>query len=200
MRYTPDKQTAIIKIDIFTRYLTDGIKKQLLETKSKGAKNIVFDLTLNRGGSVQATWEILGYLANNKYKYNKYYPLSKDKVITNIKSKVDNKEFNFKYFILTSPINYSAGNMFAAVSKNNNLAKIIGYKSAGGGSEVRVSVLPTGTIIRRSGNYALSDSDFKSYELGVKPDIEFEKKSNEYDLDKLFDLDYIQKIVNESNK
>ncbi len=200
VRYTPDKQTAIIKIDIFTRYLTDGIKKQLLEAKSKGAKNIVFDLTLNRGGSVQATWEILGYLANNKYKYNMYYPLSKDKVITNIKSKVDNKEFNFKYFILTSPINYSAGNMFAAVSKNNNLAKIIGYKSAGGGSEVRVSVLPTGTIIRRSGNYALSDSDFKSYELGVKPDIEFEKKSNEYDLDKLFDLDYIQKIVNESNK
>lgn len=200
VRYTPDKQTAIIKIDIFTRYLTDGIKKQLLDAKSKGAKNIVFDLTLNRGGSVQATWEILGYLANNKYKYNKYYPLSKDKVITNIKSKVDNKEFNFKYFILTSPINYSAGNMFAAVSKNNNLAKIIGYKSAGGGSEVRVSVLPTGTIIRRSGNYVLSDSDFKSYELGVKPDIEFEKKSNEYDLDKLFDLGYIQKIVNESNK
>lgn len=132
VRYTPDRQTAIIKIDIFTRYLTDGIKKQLLEAKSKGAKNIVFDLTLNRGGSVQATWEILGYLANNKYKYNKYYPLSKDKVITNIKSKVDNKELNFKYFILTSPINYSAGNMFAAVSKNNNLAKIIGYKSAGG--------------------------------------------------------------------
>ncbi len=54
VRYTPDKQTAIIKIDFFTRYLTDGIKKQLLETKSKGAKNIVFDLTLNRGGSVQA--------------------------------------------------------------------------------------------------------------------------------------------------
>lgn len=200
VRYTPDKQTAIIKIDIFTRYLTDGIKKQLLDAKSKGAKNIVFDLTLNRGGSVQATWEILGYLAKDRYKYNKYYPLSKDKVITNIMSKVDNKEFNFKYFILTSPINYSAGNMFAAVSKNNNLAKIIGYKSAGGGSEVRVSVLPTGTIIRRSGNYVLSDTDFKSYELGVEPDIEFEKKSNEYDLDKLFDLDYIQKIVNESNK
>ncbi|MCE6061829.1 peptidase S41 [Mycoplasmopsis agalactiae] len=200
VRYTSDRQTAIIKIDIFTRFLTDGIKKQLLEAKNKGAKNIVFDLTLNRGGSVQATWEILGYLAKNSYKYNKYYPLSKDKAITNIKSKVDNKEFNFKYFILTSPINYSAGNMFAAVSKNNNLAKIIGYQSAGGASEVRVSVLPTGTITRRSGNYTLSDSDFKSYELGVKPDIEFEKKNSEYDLDKLFDLDYIQKIVNESNK
>lgn len=200
VRYTSDKQTAIIKIDIFTRFLTDGIKKQLLEAKNKGAKNIVFDLTLNRGGSVQATWEILGYLAKDSYKYNKYYPLSKDKVITNIKSKVDNKEFNFKYFILTSPINYSAGNMFAAVSKNNNLAKIIGYQSAGGASEVKISVLPTGTIIRRSGNYALSDSDFNSYELGVKPDIEFEKKNNEYDFDRLFDLNYIQKIVNESNK
>ncbi|WHL54717.1 hypothetical protein HYE17_04900 [Mycoplasmopsis bovis] len=76
----------------------------------------------------------------------------------------------------------------------------MGINQLGGGSEVRVSVLPTGTIIRRSGNYVLSDTDFKSYELGVEPDIEFEKKSNEYDLDKLFDLDYIQKIVNESNK
>nr|WP_307940881.1 hypothetical protein [Mycoplasmopsis bovis] len=67
---------------------------------------------------MQATWEILGYLANrDRYKYNKYYPLSKDKVITNIMSKVDNKEFNFKYFILTSPINYSAGNMFASSFK-----------------------------------------------------------------------------------
>ncbi|WHO18509.1 hypothetical protein HYD41_04830 [Mycoplasmopsis bovis] len=76
----------------------------------------------------------------------------------------------------------------------------MGINQLGGGSEVRVSVLPTGTIIRRSGNYVLSDTDFKSYELGVEPDIEFEKKSNEYDLDKLFALDYIQKIVNESNK
>nr|WP_307921309.1 hypothetical protein [Mycoplasmopsis bovis] len=35
VRYTPDKQTAIIKIDIFTRYLTDGIKKQLLDCQKQ---------------------------------------------------------------------------------------------------------------------------------------------------------------------
>ncbi|EIN15313.1 Hypothetical protein, predicted lipoprotein [Mycoplasmopsis agalactiae 14628] len=199
VRYTKDNQTAIIKIDILTRYTTDGLKKQLLEAKDKGAKNIIFDLTLNRGGSVQATWEILGYLTNQKFKYNKFYPLTKDKTITNIKSEVWQPEFNFKYFILNSPINYSAGNMFAAVAKNNNLAKIIGYKSAGGASEVRISVLPTGTIIRRSGNYTLCNLGFNSYEFGVEPDIEFDKKNDEYDLEKLFDLEYIEQVVNKSN-
>lgn len=199
VRYTKDNQTAIIKIDILTRYTTEGLKKQLSEAKDKSVKNIVFDLTLNRGGSVQATWEILGYLTNQKFKYNKFYPLTKDKTITNIKSKVWQPEFNFKYFILNSPINYSAGNMFAAVAKNNNLAKIIGYKSAGGASEVRISVLPTGTIIRRSGNYTLCNLGFNTYELGVEPDIEFDKKNGEYDFEKLFDLEYIKQIINKSN-
>ncbi|SYV90432.1 Uncharacterised protein, partial [Metamycoplasma alkalescens] len=54
--------------------------------------------------------------------------------------------------------------MLAAVSKNNNLAKIIGYQSAGGVSEVKISVLPTGLILRRSGNYTLSDFNKNSYE------------------------------------
>lgn len=48
-----------------------------------------------------------------------------------------------------------------------------------------------GIIIRRSGNYVLSDFDFNFYELGVKLDIEFEKKNNEYDFDKFFDFNYI---------
>ncbi|ENY53788.1 Hypothetical protein, predicted lipoprotein [Metamycoplasma alkalescens 14918] len=197
IRYTKDKKTAIIKIDQISRYTTEGLNKQLTEAKAKGAVNIVFDLSLNRGGSVQATYEILGYLSDKNFKYNKYYPLTQDTKIIEIKSNVGKKDFN--YFILTSPITYSAGSLLAAVSKNNNLAKIIGYQSAGGVSEVKISVLPTGLILRRSGNYTLSDFNKNSYEWGVKPDFEFDKK-NGYEFEKLFNLDYIQEVVNQLTK
>ncbi|UZK64020.1 S41 family peptidase [Mycoplasma mycoides subsp. capri] len=196
IRYTNDNKTAIIKIDIISRYTVEGIKRQLEEIKNKNTvKNVIFDLTLNRGGSVPATFILLGYLTNQSFKYHKFYPNTNNKEILDIKSKID--KFGFKYYILTSPINYSAGNTFASISKTNKIAKIIGYQSGGGASEVRLSVLPNGMIIRKSSMYTLTDNNWNSYELGVKPDIEFDK-SKGYDFKKLFDLNYIQNIVNKN--
>ncbi|QVJ95753.1 S41 family peptidase [Mycoplasma mycoides] len=196
IRYTNDNKTAIIKIDIISRYTVEGIKRQLQEIKSKNkVENVVFDLTLNRGGSVPATFILLGYLTDQSFKYHKFYPNTNNKEILDIKSKIG--KFDFKYYILTSPINYSAGNTFASISKTNKIAKIIGYQSGGGASEVRLSVLPNGMIIRKSSMYTLTDNNWNSYELGVKPDIEFDK-SKGYDFKKLFDLNYIQNIVNKN--
>ncbi|CBW54056.1 Conserved hypothetical protein, predicted lipoprotein and peptidase [Mycoplasma mycoides subsp. capri LC str. 95010] len=196
IRYTNDDKTAIIKIDIISRYTVEGIKRQLEEIKSKNTiQNVVFDLTLNRGGSVPATFILLGYLTDQSFKYHKFYPNTNNKEILDIKSKIG--KFNFKYYILTSPINYSAGNTFASISKTNKIAKIIGYQSGGGASEVRLSVLPNGMIIRKSSMYTLTDNNWNSYELGTQPDIEFDK-SKGYDFKKLFDLDYIQNIVNKN--
>ncbi|WFQ95307.1 S41 family peptidase [Mycoplasma feriruminatoris] len=198
VRYTNDKKTAIIKIDIFTRDTITGVKKQLEEIKNKNeVQNVVFDLTLNRGGSVPATYIILGFLTDQIFKYHKLYPNTNDKEILDIKSKIG--KYNFKYYILNSPINYSAGNTFASISKTNKLAKIIGYQSAGGASEVRVSILPNGMIIRKSSLYTLTDDKWNSYEFGAKPDIEFDKTKG-YDFKKLFDLNYIQTIINNDQK
>lgn len=195
IRYTNDNKTAIIKIDIFHKWYTvDAVKKQLEEIKNnKTVKNVVFDLSLNRGGSIVAVYQILGYLTDQKYNYHKLYPTTNDKQILQIQSKVG--RFDFNYYILSSPINYSAGNSFAAISKTNKLAKIIGFNSGGGASEVRISILPTGSIIRKSSIYTLTDQKWNSYEYEVKPDIEFDK-TNDYDFKKLFDLDYIQTVIN----
>ncbi|KJQ45751.1 S41 family peptidase [Mycoplasma mycoides subsp. mycoides] len=196
IRYTKDNKTAIIKINIISRDTIAGVKKQLEEIKNKNTfKNVIFDLTLNRGGSLPSTFILLGYLTNQSFKYHKFYPNTNNKEILDIKSKIG--KFDFKYYILTSPINYSAGNVFAAVSKTNKIAKIIGYQSAGGASEVRLNVLPNGMIIRKSSMYTLTDNNWNSYEFGTQPDIEFDK-SKGYDFKKLFDLDYIQNIVNKN--
>ncbi|WP_434324395.1 S41 family peptidase [Mycoplasma capricolum] len=198
IRYTKDNKTAIIKIDIITRDTIEGVKNQLRQIKSKNEiKNVVFDLTLNKGGSVIATFIILGFLTNQSFKYHKLYPNTNNKEILNIKSNIG--KFDFNYYILNSPINYSAGNTFASIIKTNKLAKIIGYKSGGGASEVRLAILPTGTIIRKSSLYTLTDNNWNSYELGVDPDIEFKKDKN-YNFNSLFDLEYIQNIINNDQK
>lgn len=54
-------------------------------------------------------------------------------------------------------------------------------------------------IIRKSSLYTLTDDKWNPYEFGVKPDIEFDK-NNGYDFKQLFDLDYIQNIINKDQK
>ncbi|PTD30895.1 S41 family peptidase [Mycoplasma leachii] len=198
IRYTKDNKTAIIKIDLITRDTIKGVKNQLEQIKNKKeVKNVVFDLTLNKGGSLLATFIIIGFLTNQSFKYHKLYPNTNNKEIINITSNIG--KFDFNYYILNSPINYSAGNTFASIIKTNKLAKNIGYKSGGGASEVRLAILPTGTIIRKSSLYTLTDNNWNSYELGVDPDIEFKKDKN-YNFNNLFDLEYIQNIINNDQK
>nr|WP_235670964.1 S41 family peptidase [Mycoplasmopsis bovis] len=40
---------------------------------------------------------------------------------------------------MTSPITYSSGNLFAGIVKDNKIAKIIGFKAAGGASYLKMS-------------------------------------------------------------
>uniref|UniRef100_UPI003D2766BA S41 family peptidase n=1 Tax=Mycoplasmopsis bovis TaxID=28903 RepID=UPI003D2766BA len=93
-------------------------------------------------------------------------------------------------------ITYSSGNLFAGIVKDNKIAKIIGFKAAGGASYLKMSVLPTGNIIVLSSNNFFANKKFDSYENGVTTDIEFPKNndgSNNYE--KLFDASFIQNIV-----
>ncbi|ENY68522.1 Hypothetical protein, predicted lipoprotein and peptidase [Metamycoplasma auris 15026] len=196
IRNTQDNKTRIIRFDVITRETKEWVKKDLEQAEKDGIKNIVFDLTLNRGGSVQATYELLGFMSNEYFKYFEYNPLTNEKIVTQIKSNVGKQDF--KYFILISPKTYSASNMLAATAKENKLAKIIGYKSAGGASIVRFACLPSGNILRLSSNNVLTNRDFVSYENGVIPDINFANDKNA-SYKNLFDLNYIENIVNKNS-
>ncbi|WP_429993979.1 S41 family peptidase, partial [Mycoplasmopsis bovis] len=62
-------------------------KKALKEAKSKGVKNIIFNVTLNGGGYIGAAYEIMGFLTDKPLKVWTYNPLSGEKKIEIIKSK-----------------------------------------------------------------------------------------------------------------
>lgn len=192
-RYTPDNKTAIIKFDDFDFDTTTKIKANLDEAKQKNVSNVVFDLTLNGGGIVGVAYEILGFMTDDFFQVNEYNPLNKRKTLDQVKSKYE--KYNFKFYILTSPLSFSSGSMFPGLAKDNKIAKIIGYKTGGGASSITFAILPTGNIIQISSNNVYTNFSYNSTEFGVEPDILFSNNINT-NYKKLFDLKYIQGIVN----
>ncbi len=191
--YTPDNKTSVISFKAFEEDSASHIEKSLKEAKEKGIKNIVFNLTLNGGGFIGAAFEIMGFMTDKPFKSYTYNPLSGEKKIELIQSKYPKYDFN--YYVLTSPYAFSAGNIFPQMVKDNNVGKVIGYKTFGGASAISYAILPTGDIIQLSSNTVFTDKHFRTTEFGIEPNFKFK-----YDLsknpEKLYDLTNIQNIVN----
>ena len=191
VRYTKDAKTAVVPILEFELDTPATTKTYLDQVKSKtGVENVVFDLTLNTGGIVGTAWEIMGFMTNSSFLYYEYNPLSKTKSTIEIKSGYPH--YNYKYYILTSPITFSSGNMLAGMAKDNNLAKIIGYKTGGGASSIIGLVMPTGGLYVISSNSVYTNSQFESTEYGFDPDIKYPGTNYL----SLYDLNYLQSVVN----
>lgn len=191
--YTSDNKTSVISFKAFEEDSASHIEKSLKEAKEKGVKNIVFNLTLNGGGFIGAAFEIMGFMTDKPFKSYTYNPLSGEKKIESIQSKYPKYDFN--YYVLTSPYAFSAGNIFPQMVKDNNVGKVIGYKTFGGASAISYAILPTGDIIQLSSNTVFTDKHFRTTEFGIEPNFKFK-----YDLskkpEKLYDLTNIQNIVN----
>nr|WP_307907166.1 S41 family peptidase [Mycoplasmopsis bovis] len=87
-------------------------------------------------------------MTDKPFKSYTYNPLSGEKKIELIQSKYPKYDFN--YYVLTSPYAFSAGNIFPQMVKDNNVGKVIGYKTFGGASAISYAILPTGDIIQLS--------------------------------------------------
>ena len=191
VRYTKDGKTTIVPILEFKLDTPADTKEYLDKVKENpNILNVVFDLSLNVGGIVGTAWEIMGFMTDSSFLYYEYNPLSKTKSTVEIKSGYP--YYNYNYYILTSPITFSSGNMLAGMAKDNNLAKIIGYKTGGGASSIIGLVLPTGGLYIISSNSVYTNSQFVSTEYGFGPDFKYPGT----DYLKLYDDDYLQSIVN----
>jgi C-terminal processing protease CtpA/Prc len=80
-------------------------------------------------------------------------------------------EGDYEWFILTSPVTYSAANLFASMARDMGLATIIGQQSSGGAASVKIMIMPNGTVIRISSPNIIANSNFESIEFGIPVDI-----------------------------
>lgn len=156
--------------------------------ENSNVKNIVVDLSRNGGGNGAAMYRSLGFLKQYYYASMRNdvmgltatYQISAD---TNMDGKYNDDDAypNYHWYVLTSGVSYSASNIFSAICKNQNMAKIIGQKTGGGMCSVLPIVLMDGTAFQMSSatamyvtidNYKQSNSKMNYIEGGVEVDYE----------------------------
>ncbi|WP_434324396.1 S41 family peptidase [Mycoplasma capricolum] len=196
-RFLSDNKTSVISFKQFEIDTAKQIEKSLKEAQNRGIKNIIFNVTQNGGGFIGAAYELMGFLTDKPFNVYNYNPLSKEQKVETIKSKYN--KYNFNYYILTSPYSFSAGNIFPQITKDNKVAKIIGYKTFGGASSIGYFILPTGDIIQLSTNNVFTNNKFRSLEFGVKPDVML-NGSVETNAKDLYDDNKLLELINKADK
>ncbi|WP_434338404.1 S41 family peptidase [Mycoplasma capricolum] len=196
-RFLSDNKTSVISFKQFEIDTAKQIEKSLKEAQEKGIKNIIFNVTQNGGGFIGAAYELMGFLTDKPFNVYNYNPLSKEQKVETIKSKYN--KYNFNYYILTSPYSFSAGNIFPQITRDNKVAKIIGYKTFGGASSIGYFILPTGDIIQLSTNNVFTNNKFRSLEFGVKPDVML-NGSVETNAKDLYDDNKLLELINKADK
>ena len=160
-------------------------------TADTSIEKIVFDVTCNGGGMVDALPFLEGFMTDSPF------IVCKDTLtgeFADVKYKVDLNQDGTKggtgdtyqgqydFYVMTSNFSFSCGNAFPTFVKAGHMATIIGETSGGGSCAVGGLSTATGTILRMSstnqfGTY--SGTTFTPNEGGVTPDRAF-ARSNFY--------------------
>ena len=163
--------------------------------KHDNIKNIVIDLTGNIGGEIRCAPYLAAFMTIDP---SIVYRNTLDNSLLDLHYKVDlngdgeyggqGDTFADKYkFYILSGANFSAGNEFAVMAKNNGWAKILGEKSSGGSCAIATRVDSSGLTYKLSSifNMQLKQGDkYVTNDDGVDVDyvLPFE---NWFELDKL---------------
>ena len=155
--------------------------------------NVALDLTVNSGGSLAAMVGALGFLTDAPIPYScgdlitgrntvEYYLVDTD----GDGDYTDADAYDmYDWYVLTSPLTFSAANFFASIVQDTGIATVIGERSGGGTCSVFTLVLPDGTTANISGSRTVLQSPVyeggvvvgaELVESGIAPDIALERQ------------------------
>lgn len=142
------------------------------EIQALGTVNkIVVDLSCNGGGTIGIALQILGYMTEDPITvYSKNPTDLTEETWTTTSTAV--AVTDVEWYIMTSPMTFSAANLVTSIAKDQGLATIIGQQSSGGACSVAYVYLPDGTIVNMSSDWMLTNDQFESIESGIPVDIE----------------------------
>ena len=184
--------------------------KALNKAKADPAiKNFVFDFSCNTGGDVGAAMAIISIVTGDYSYYRSMYSDSGEQLYikymtdTNLDGKFDEKDlqkqYDFKFGIITTTAAYSCGNLVPVLLKEKGVV-IIGETTGGGAHTLEAGALPDGFIYHLSSTSTMADSAWKSVETGAKPDyVLVDSFSDNPDYSVLYDIDKISELMNKSN-
>ena len=175
----------------FMRYAMDRIAEHDKESGTT-TKNVVLDLAWNGGGSIAAMWRALGFLTNEPIEYLTCSTISGAASAEHYAVDADGDgDFTdddaydqYKWYVLTTKLSFSAANLFAAIAKEQGIATVIGEQSGGGTCAVYTIVLPDGTATNISSPIVFETAKYDqgvmvggdAVESGVVPDIPLDRQ------------------------
>ncbi len=195
LRLIDNNTIAVIFLKNFTVDTPDEVNA-LLQTLPETVQSVVIDLSYNGGGNVGAVFRLLGYMTEETIQYSSMNPADGSAATYFYES--DYVAYDYKWFVMTSSVTFSAANLMAAMAKEMGVATIIGTKSSGGAASIGLFVTPDGTIILRSTNNVFANvtvdqnenRTYTSVESGVVVD---------YNLDNPFNNVSIATLINQIN-
>lgn len=155
--------------------------------------NVVLDLTVNSGGSLAAMVSALGFLTNEPIPYTYGNLITKNNTaeyyLVDTDGDGDYRDKDaydmYDWYVLTSPVTFSAANFFASIVKDMGIATVIGEQSGGGTCSVFTLVLPDGTTVNISGSQTVLQAPAYNegvivggnlVESGITPDIVLDRQ------------------------
>ena len=169
-------------------------------------RNVIFDLTVNGGGSQDMLSAILGLIADD-VDMRGYNVLTGQRMDAhfltdkNMDGVIDEQDktakYHFNYAVLSSWMAFSCGNLFPFMIREMGGA-VIGETSGWGGCVVGIVVLSDGTPLAMSSYlWRLEDENGSSIEGGAQPDIPLEGGNGTLDYSGFYDDEMLDRVVTE---
>ena len=189
-----------------------GLRKAV---KNPEIKNVLFDLSLNNGGCSDVLMYLMILLTGNNELYM-YDRINDQKFTcifeadTNLDGVIDEKDKEvkydrFNYGVLTTKQAFSCGNLFP-IRMHEEGAVLLGEPTGGGSCSIQFVSQPDGISFMMSsyqGCLLSADGSQSDIENGCKTDIpiahkeKIAEKSFEYDYTSYFDLEMLDRMMNE---
>ena len=161
-------------------------------------ENVVFDLSCNDGGTVDAALFIISWiLGDTSFCIKNTFTGAMSNLMYRADVNLDRK-FDWgdvltdkNLFCLVSPLSFSCGNLLPAVFKNFQKVTLIGRTTGGGSCTIMPLSTAWGSSIQISGFNRMSffkNGSFYDIDRGVDPDIYLTHISTFYDREKLTEL------------
>lgn len=166
--------------------------------KNSPIKNVVFDLTNNLGGEVDAALYLLAFvLGDAEISIKDTFTGAQSTMVyradVNLDRMFDSRDTldDMHIYCLISPVSFSCGNLVPAAFKASQMVTLIGRTSGGGSCTVLHMSTAWGTSFEMSGTQLLSfrkNGSFYSIDQGVEPDIYVDHMEMLYDRQALTDF------------
>lgn len=137
---------------------------------SIGVEDIVIDLRCNGGGMLLGVLELMTLLTDSPIPLNIYNPQTNTYEKQNIVNSLP-RALDVNFFVLTSEVTFSGGNLFASLVRDLDAGILIGTPTSGGACAINLSIMPDGSIFVVSSNTVLMNASDETTEFGVAPDV-----------------------------